>query len=52
MSLASSVCHFGTKKAIENLDKYKKDGAIIKKKYLNKKINPKEFEKWIENTKK
>lgn len=52
MSLASSVSHYGTEKAIENFEKYKKDGAIIKKKYLNKEINPKEFEKWIENTKK
>ena len=31
---------------------YRKDGAIIKKKYLNKEITPKEFEKWIESTKK
>ncbi len=52
MSLASSVSHYGTDRAIEKFEKYKKDGAIMKKKYLNKEITPKEFEKWIESTKK
>lgn len=52
MSLASSVSHYGTEKAIERFEKYKKDGVIMKKKYLNKDITPKEFEKWIESTKK
>ena len=51
MSLASSVSHYGTDTAIKRFEKYKKDGAIMKKKYLNKEITPKEFEKWINNTK-
>lgn len=52
MSLANSVSHYETEKAIERFEKYKKDGAIMKKKYLSKEITPKEFEKWIESTKK
>ena len=52
MSLASSVSHYGTDTAIIRFEKYKKDGAIMKAKYLNKEITPKEFEKWIESTKK
>ena len=52
MSLASSVSHYGTDRAIERFEKYKKDGAIIKTKYLNKEITPKEFEKWISDSKK
>ena len=52
MSLASSVSHYGTDSAIDRFEKYKKDGAIMKKKYLNKVITPKEFKKWIEDTKK
>ena len=51
LSLASSVSHYGTEKAIEKFENYKKDGAVMKKKYLDKKISAKEFEKWIENTK-
>ena len=52
MSLASSVSHYGTDTAIARFEKYKKDGAIMKQKYLNTEITPKEFEKWINNTKK
>lgn len=52
MSLASSVSHYGTDTAIEKFEKYKKDGAIMKAKYLNKEITPKEFEKWILDSKK
>lgn len=51
LSLASSVSHYGTEKAIERFDKYKKDGAVMKKKYLNKEISAKKFEEWIKNTK-
>ena len=51
MSLANSVSHYGTDSAIQRFEKYKKDGAIMKKKYLNKEISPKEFEKWINSTK-
>ena len=51
LSLASSVSHYGTEKAIEKFENYKKDGAVMKKKYLDKKISAKEFEKWIEHTK-
>lgn len=52
MSLASSVSHYGTTSAIERFEKYKKDGAIMKAKYQNKEITAKEFENWINNTKK
>ena len=38
MSLASSVSHYGTDTAIARFEKYKKDGAIMKQKYLNKEI--------------
>lgn len=51
LSLASSVSHYGTNKAIARFEKYKKDGAIMKKKYLEKKISGEEFEKWIKNRK-
>ena len=51
LSLASSVSHYGTEKSIEKFEKYKKDGAIMKKKYLNKEISKKEFKYWINNTK-
>lgn len=51
LSLASSVSHYGTEKAIERFAKYKKDGAVMKKKYLNKEISAKKFEEWIKNTK-
>lgn len=51
MSLASSVSHYGTNTAIARFEKYKKDGSIMKQKYLNKEITPKDFEKWINNTK-
>lgn len=51
LSLASSVSHYGTEKAIEKFENYKKEGAAMKKKYLNKEINKKDFEEWIENTK-
>ena len=51
LSLASSVSHYGTEKAIEKFENYKKDGAIMKKKYLDKEISAKEFEKWIKNNK-
>ena len=33
------------------LEKYKKEGAIMKEKYLNKDISKKEFKKWIEESK-
>ena len=52
MSLASSVSHYGTDTAITRFEKYKKDGAVMKQKYLNKEITPKEFEKWILDSKK
>ena len=52
MSLASSVSHYGTDKAIERFEKYKTEGAIMKAKYQNNEITAEEFEKWIENTKK
>lgn len=52
MSLASSVSHYGTDTAIARFEKYKTEGAIIKAKYLNKEITSKEFEYWINNTKK
>lgn len=52
LSLASSVSHYGTEKAIEKFENYKKDGAIMKKKYLNKEISWKEFERWIKSSKK
>lgn len=51
MSLASSVSHYGTDKAIEKFETYKKDGNIMKSKYINKEISADEFEKWIINTK-
>lgn len=51
MSLASSVSHYGTDTAITRFEKYKKDGSIMKQKYLNTEITPKEFEKWINSTK-
>ena len=52
LSLASSVSHYGTEKAIEKFENYKKEGAVMKKKYLNKEISAKEFEKWIKDSKK
>lgn len=51
LSLASSVSHYGTDKAIARFEKYKKDGAVMKKKYLNKQISRKNFEEWINSTK-
>lgn len=51
LSLASSVSHYGTEKAIERFENYKKDGAVMKKKYLDKEISGKEFEKWIKDKK-
>lgn len=51
LSLASSVSHYSTEKAIERFENYKKDGAVMKKKYLDKEINGKEFEKWIKDKK-
>ena len=52
LSLASSVSHYGTEKAIEKFENYKKEGAVMKKKYLNKEISAKKFEKWIKDSKK
>ena len=52
LSLASSVSHYGTEKAIERFENYKKDGAVMKKKYLDKEISGKDFKKWIEKSKK
>ena len=51
MSLASSVSHYGTDKAIERFEKYKTEGAIMKAKYQNKEISAEEFENWIHSTK-
>ena len=51
MSLASSISHYGTDKAIEKFEKYREDRAIMKKKYLNKEITAKELENWINSTK-
>ena len=51
LSLASSVSHYGTESAINRFEKYKKEGAIIRKKYLNNEIKKKEFEEWIKNSK-
>ena len=50
LSLASSVSHYGTEKAIEKFENYKKDGAVMKKKYLDKEISGKNFEKWIKQS--
>ena len=50
--MASSVSHYGTEKAIEKFENYKKEGAIMKTKYLNKEINEKDFEEWIKKSKK
>ena len=47
LSLASSVSHYGTEKAIEKFENYKKEGAIMKKKYLDKEITKDEFRNWI-----
>ena len=43
---------YGTDTTIQRFEKYKKDGVIMKKKYLNKQITPNEFEKWILDSKK
>ena len=51
LSLASSVSHYGTEKAIEKFENYKKSGAVMKKKYLDKEISGKDFKKWINSTK-
>lgn len=51
LSLASSVSHYGTDKAIARFEKYKKDGAVMKKKYLDKKISEEYFKTWIIGTK-
>jgi hypothetical protein len=52
MSLASSVSHYGTDSAIKRFEEYKKDGVIMKAKYLNKEISSEEFENWISSSKK
>lgn len=52
LSLASSVSHYGTEKAIERFENYKKDGTVMKKKYLSKEITKKEFGDWIQKSKK
>ena len=49
--LVSSVSHYNNEKAIEKFENYKKEGAIMKKKYLDKEISGKDLRKWIENTK-
>ena len=36
---------------IEKFENYKKAGAVMKKKYLNKQISRKKFEEWINSTK-
>ena len=51
MSLASNVSHYGTDTSIAKFEDYKETGSIMKEKYINKKISPKEFEKWIDGTK-
>lgn len=50
MSLASSVSHYATDTAIKKFEKYKKDGAVMRKKYLNKEISSGDFERWILNS--
>ena len=50
LSLASSVSHYGTEKSIKKFEKYKKEGVIIKKKYINKEISAKEFARWIQKS--
>ena len=52
LSLASSVSHYGTEKAIRKFENYKKAGAIMKKNYLDKEITKEEFENWIKDSKK
>lgn len=52
MSLASSVSHYGTDKAIERFEKYKVEGTIMKQQYLNNEISAEKFEKWISNSRK
>ena len=52
MSLASNVSHYGADTAIAKFEEYKKTGTIMREKYINKTITPKEFEKWIDGTKK
>lgn len=52
ISLASSVSHYGTEKAIEKFENYKKNGAVIRKEYLDKEITKEEFEDWIQKSKK
>ena len=51
-NLVSLFSYYGTEKAIERFENYKKDGAVMKKKYLNKEINEKDFEEWIKKSKK
>lgn len=51
MSLSSSVSHYGTDSAIKRFEEYKKEGAIMKSKYINKEISAKQFENWINSTK-
>ena len=51
MFLASNVSHYATNTAIAKFEEYKETGAIMKDKYINKKITPKKFEKWIDGTK-
>lgn len=52
MSLASSVSHYGTPKAIQRFENYKVEGSVMKEKFLNKEISKKELKKWIEESKK
>ncbi len=51
MSLASNYSHYHTENSKIKFEKYKKEGAIMKKKYLNKEISKKELKKWIESSK-
>lgn len=51
LSLASAVSHYGTDTAIDRFERYKREGAIIRKKYINNEIEKKEFEEWIKNSK-
>lgn len=37
--------------AVERFEKYKSEGSVMKKKYLNKEIGEDKFTAWINNTK-
>lgn len=49
--MSSSVSHYGIQKAIQKFENYKKNGAVMKKKYLNKEITKDKFRNWIQSSK-